>query len=93
MSERNIFVRLISALWRGANGLRKVLHLLLLIFVFAVFFGAISGGTPPLMPRQAALVIQPSGVLVEQLAGNPYDRAVAEIARRGADADACPGCR
>jgi protease-4 len=79
MSERNIFVRLISALWRGANGLRKVLHLLLLILVFAVFFGAVSGGTPPLMPRQAALVIQPSGVLVEQLSGNPYDRAVAEL--------------
>jgi len=79
MSERNIFVRLISALWRGANGLRKVLHLLLLLIVFAVFFGAISGGTPPLLPQKAALVIQPSGVLVEQLAGNPYDRAVAEL--------------
>ena len=79
MSQRNIVVRLFSALWRGANGLRKVLHLLLLIVVFALFFGAISGGAPPLLPQKAALVIQPSGVLVEQLAGNPYDRAVAEL--------------
>lgn len=79
MSERNVFVRLFSALWRGANGLRKALHLLLLLFVFAVFLGAISGGTPPLLPQKAALVIQPAGSLVEQLAGNPYDRALAEL--------------
>lgn len=79
MSERNLFVRLISAVWRGANGLRKVLHLFLMLLVFAVFFGAISGGTPPLLPQKAALVIQPSGALVEQLAGNPYDRALAEL--------------
>lgn len=79
MSERNVIVRLFSALWHGANGLRKVLHLLLLLVVFAVFFGAISGGTPPLLPQKAALVIRPSGALVEQLAGNPYDRAMAEL--------------
>ncbi|MGI9237450.1 MAG: signal peptide peptidase SppA [Woeseiaceae bacterium] len=79
MSDRNVLMRLISALWRGANGLRKVLHLLLLLIVFAVFVGAVSGGTPPLLPQKAALVIQPSGVLVEQLAGNPYDRALAEL--------------
>ncbi|MGI9238472.1 MAG: signal peptide peptidase SppA [Woeseiaceae bacterium] len=79
MSNRNVLVRFISALWRGANGLRKALHLLLLLFVFAVFVGAISGGTPPLLPQKAALVIQPSGALVEQLAGNPYDRALAEL--------------
>jgi len=79
MSDRNIFVRLISSLWRGVNGVRKVLHLLLLLVVFAMFFGAISGGAPPLLPQKAALVIQPSGVLVEQLAGNPYDRAIAEL--------------
>ena len=44
MSERNVFLRFMSALWRGVNGFRKVLHLLLLLFVFAVFLGAISGG-------------------------------------------------
>ena len=31
------------------------------------------------MPRKAALVIQPVGALVEQLAGDPYDRAIAEL--------------
>lgn len=78
MTNGNFFVRLISALWRGVNGLRKVLHLLLLLIIFGVFFGALSG-TPPLLPQKAALLIQPSGALVEQLAGDPYDRAIAGL--------------
>ncbi len=78
MSERNLFVRMMISLWRGANGLRKVLHLVLLLFIFLVFFGAISG-TPPLLPQQAALVIKPVGALVEQLEGDPYDRALSQL--------------
>ena len=78
MSDRNILMRLLSAIWRGANGLRKVLHLVLLLVIFLVFFGAISGA-PPLLPQKAALLIQPTGVLVEQLQGDPYERALAEL--------------
>ncbi|NNC56014.1 MAG: signal peptide peptidase SppA [Woeseiaceae bacterium] len=78
MSERNFFVRLLASIWRGLNGLRKILHLLLLLIVFLVFFAAVSG-TPPLLPQQAALLIKPSGALVEQLEGDPYDRAVSEL--------------
>jgi len=78
MSKRNIFVRLIVSLWRGANGLRKALHLVLLLFIFMVFFGALSG-TSPLLPEKAALYIKPSGALVEQLEGDPYDRALTEL--------------
>jgi protease-4 len=79
MSDRNLFVRLITHFWHGINALRKVLHLLLLLIVFAVFVAVVSGGTPPLLPQKAALLIQPSGALVEQLAGDPYDRALAEV--------------
>lgn len=78
MSKRNIFVRLISGFWHGLDGVRKVLHLVLLVILFLVFFGALSD-TPPILPKRAALVIQPSGPLVEQLDGNPYDRAVAQL--------------
>ena len=78
MSDQNFFIRLIAAIWRGLNGLRKVLHLLLLLFIFLVFFGVLSG-TPQLLPQQAALVIKPSGALVEQLEGEPLDRALAEL--------------
>lgn len=78
MSKGNLIRRMLASLWRGLNGLRKVLHLVLLLFIFLVFFGAMSG-TPPLMPKKAALFIQPSGVLVEQLEGDPFDRALTEL--------------
>lgn len=78
MSIRKTLTGLFSTLWRGADGLRKVLHLIVLLFVFAVIFGALSATTPAL-PSQAALIIEPIGSLVEQLAGDPYDRAIEEL--------------
>jgi protease-4 len=79
MSKGNFLVRFFSAIWRGANGLRKVLHLLLLLLIFMVFIGVMSGEAPQILPDRAALVIQPAGALVEQLDGDPYDRALAEL--------------
>ena len=84
MSDKqpNLFLRLGRGLWRGVNGFRKILHLILLLFVFAVVVRALSSGAPEL-PRSAALVIAPSGVLVEQLAGEPFDRAIDEMLGNG----------
>lgn len=79
MSSSNFIVRFFSAVWRGVNGLRKILHLVLLLFIFLLFFGVMSGEAPPILPQKAALVIQPVGRLVEQRSGNPYDRALAEL--------------
>jgi protease-4 len=78
MSSSNFLMRLISSIWTGVDGVRKILHLLLLVMLFLVFFGAISG-TSPILPKQAALFLQPAGPLVEQLDGDPYDRALAEL--------------
>ncbi|MDZ7643879.1 MAG: hypothetical protein U5K76_06450 [Woeseiaceae bacterium] len=78
MAERNIVMRILSATWSGANAVRKVLHLVVLLFIFAVIFGALSSGAPDL-PDEAALLIQPQGDLVEQLEGDPFDRAIAEL--------------
>ena len=79
MSGGNFVFRFLGAIWRGMDGLRKFLHLLLMLFVFLLFFGALSGEAPQLMPQKAALIVQPVGALVEQVAGDPYDRAVAEL--------------
>ncbi len=79
MGSSNFLVRLISSIWRGVDGVRKILHLLLLVMLFLVVFGAMSDGSLPLMPKQAALFIQPAGPLVDQLDGDPYDRALAEL--------------
>ncbi len=79
MSSKNIVWRFFAAIWRGFDGVRKLLHLVLMLFIFMMFFGALSGPAPQLVPQSAALVIQPVGSLVEQVAGDPYDRAIAEL--------------
>ncbi len=78
MSKRSSLGRFFSAIWTGVDGIRKVLHLVLLLFIFSIVVGVLSA-TAPKLPKQAALVIRPVGDLVEQLEGNPFDRAVAEM--------------
>jgi protease-4 len=78
MSKLGIVGRVLSALWTGVNGVRKVLHLLVLLFIFSILLNAISS-TAPRLPSEAALLIQPMGALVEQLKGDPYDRAIAGL--------------
>ena len=78
MKKRNLLLRVLSGIWGGVDGFRKVLHLLLLLFVFALVVSAMSG-TTPLLPQRAALLIQPVGVIVEEMEGDPFDRAVAEL--------------
>jgi protease-4 len=78
MSKRSALARFFGGIWTGVNGVRKLLHLLLLLFIFSIVVGVLSASTPKL-PDQAALVIRPYGNLVEQLAGDPFDRALAEL--------------
>jgi protease-4 len=75
MSAKNPLMRLLSAIWSGLDGIRKILHLALLLFIFLLFFG-LTANDPVVMPSGAALTIEPYGVLVEQLEGDPYDRAI-----------------
>jgi len=82
VTKKNLLSRIFSAIWSGVDGVRKVLHLLLLLVLFLVFFGAMSD-TPLTLPDRAALVIQPYGFLVEQIEGDPFDRALAELAGDG----------
>ena len=70
--------RFFSFVWRALDAMRKVLHLVLLLFLFALIVVALSPRIPAI-PRQAALVIAPQGALVEQLAGDPVERAIAEL--------------
>jgi protease-4 len=76
--KKNLFVRVLSGIWSGVDGFRKILHLLLLLFVFAIFVGAVSG-TVPQLPDRAALLIKPVGAIVEEMEGDPFDRAIAEL--------------
>ncbi|NNE60537.1 MAG: signal peptide peptidase SppA [Woeseia sp.] len=78
MFKRGWIGRFFHAIWRGADGLRKVLHLLVLLFLFSIVLAIFSAGTPKI-PETGALLIQPQGTLVEQLAGDPFERGIAEL--------------
>ena len=73
MSVRGFFVGLL----RGLDGVRKVLHFIVLLFIFGVALVALRSGVPR-VPARAALLIAPQGQLVEQLSGEPLERALEE---------------
>jgi protease IV len=68
--------------WRGLDGLRRVLHLLLLLLIFGIIIGALRGSVPRL-PSDAVLFIAPQGEIVEQLASDPIRRAFDEASGQG----------
>jgi protease-4 len=63
-----------SLVWRMLEGVRKVLHLILLLVIFGFVLAALHTSVPT-VPKSAALVIAPEGELVEQLSGDPLRRA------------------
>jgi protease IV len=74
-------LQIVAAIWRGLDRLRRLLHLILLLAVFLLLIVA-TIGERVFIPGAAALVIAPQGVLVDQLSGDPLERAIAKA--RGA---------
>ncbi len=79
MSKPNLFLRTLNWLWLGVDGFRKLLHLLLMLFLLVVFLGAVLQSSPPMLAKRSALEIRPMGYLVEQYEGDPFDRAKLEF--------------
>ncbi|HEX3835445.1 MAG TPA: signal peptide peptidase SppA [Steroidobacteraceae bacterium] len=75
---------ILLGLWHGLDFLRRFLHLLVLLAIAGFVFGALRGSVPR-VPDQAALVIAPTGTLVEQLSGDALSRAVAQARGQGHD--------
>lgn len=69
---------ILGLIWRALDGVRKVLHLIVLLVLFLLIGAALSPSIP-IVPTNTALVLAPQGALVEQLAGDPFERAVAEV--------------
>jgi protease IV len=67
---------------RGLDWLRKFLHLLLLLVIFGFVIGGLSGSIPK-VPSRAALVIAPEGQIVDQLSGDPIERAITQARGQG----------
>lgn len=74
--------KVLGVLWVGLDGFRKLLHLIVLLVIFLLVLIAVSPRIPT-VPRSAALVIAPQGALVEQLSGDPFERALAEAYGQG----------
>jgi protease-4 len=77
MNNRAFPIRVLAAVWRGLDRLRRVLHLILLLGLFLIVLAGLAGEQIQ-VPRAAALVIAPQGVLVDQLSGDPLERAIAK---------------
>ncbi|MGH8253472.1 MAG: S49 family peptidase, partial [Steroidobacteraceae bacterium] len=65
------------SLWHGLDVLRRVLHLLLMLALLTLIIVALRGSVAHL-PERGALVVHPGGEIVEQLAGEPLQRAISE---------------
>jgi protease-4 len=63
--------------WRILEGIRRVLHLVLLLVIFGFVLAALHTSIP-VVPHSAALVIAPEGELVEQLSSDPVRRALGQ---------------
>lgn len=75
----NVVTRGLRGVWRALDAFRRVVHLLIMLGVFALIVASLTRSAPPL-PAKAALVLAPSGVIVEQLSGDPLQQALDEIA-------------
>jgi|GEM_PF-3959918 len=71
-------VRFFKFTWQALDATRKVLHLIVLLVFFLLIVAALSPKIPH-VPAKAALVLAPQGMLVEQLTGDPLERALAEV--------------
>jgi protease-4 len=77
MSVGSALAGFFGLVWRLLEGLRRVLHLIVLLVLFGFILAALHTSIPT-VPRSAALVLAPEGELVEQLASDPVRRAVGE---------------
>lgn len=78
MSKGNPVVRFLGWLWRSVDRLMRLLQLLFVLLVLTVLMIGVFGQRVQ-VPESAALLIDPEGELVEQLSGDPMERALGEL--------------
>ncbi|MEL7451187.1 MAG: signal peptide peptidase SppA [Pseudomonadota bacterium] len=75
MADSNPIALIFRIIGGGLDLLRKTLHLVILLIVF-LFVAAAFAPTSSPVPASAALLVAPSGTLVDQLSGDPVSRAL-----------------
>jgi protease-4 len=76
MSIKNSLVRGLQLVLRWGDRFRRILHLFFLLFILSVL-ATLFSQPRPVVPASAALVISPEGLIVDQLSGDPLQRALA----------------
>jgi protease-4 len=81
MSGSNPITRVFGFIWRLIERLVKGIQVLIFLFVVVLVLSALSGlsGGGITIPDSGALVIAPSGFLVEQAEGEPLDQALLQM--------------
>jgi len=75
-------MRVLRFIWRFLNNLRRVFQILLMLFILGLIVAGL-GEAEFKIPRSTVLVVAPDGVLVDQLEGDPLERAIAEAQGAG----------
>jgi protease-4 len=78
MSGSNPIVRVFGFIWRLIEQLIKGIRVLVFLFIVVLVLSALSGlsGGGITVPDSGAMIIAPTGFLVEQAEGDPLDRAL-----------------
>ncbi len=71
--------RFFCAIWNALNFTRRLVFNLIFVILLAGFIGAMMSERTVVMPR-SALVLDPSGAIVEQYSSDPTQRAMASLA-------------
>lgn len=73
-NEKVSFLTRLSPLWRGLDLFRKVILNIVFFVVLILVLSILFGDSRPVVPHSTALVIEPEGIIVEQLTtGTPGD--------------------
>ncbi|WP_299973936.1 signal peptide peptidase SppA [uncultured Pseudoteredinibacter sp.] len=81
-AKRPLILRLLSGIWDAINGLRRIVLNILFFFLLIAFIVALQPKGPKPLTEKTALVIAPSGYLVDQLsAQDPFAQLMGNNSR------------
>ncbi len=75
-------MKLLRFIWRFLNNLRRAMQILLMLLILALVFAGMNEAEFKI-PSSAVLIVSPTGFLVDQLVGDPLERAIAEAQGAG----------
>jgi protease-4 len=78
-SQPGVIRRFFRGLWNALNFTRRLVFNLVFLVILLAFIGGFFAKRPAISPR-TALVLDPSGAIVEQFSTDPAQRALASIA-------------